>query len=122
VDPGRHVIQDVNEQMSRNLIGYPARTLIGTLFADYFMDSERATAGVNEHVREKLSHRLRSHPSHARQAAVAGVVDPLGFPRRKKRLNIRGIFFVCALHLLFVAATPGLPKNSEQQAHNRGFD
>src|SRR5712692_5642200 len=40
-------IMDVNEQMSR-MSGYPREELIGTPFADYFVDSERAMAGVNE--------------------------------------------------------------------------
>src|SRR5438093_5020144 len=46
VDPAG-VISDVNEQMSR-MSGYPREELIGTPFADYFMDAERATAGVKE--------------------------------------------------------------------------
>ncbi len=41
------LIMDVNEQMSR-MSGYPREEFIGTLFADYFKDPERATAGVNE--------------------------------------------------------------------------
>ncbi|HEV8524162.1 MAG TPA: PAS domain S-box protein [Terriglobales bacterium] len=46
VDPGG-VITDVNEQMSR-MSGYSREELIGTPFADYFVDAEAATAGVNE--------------------------------------------------------------------------
>src|SRR3989449_609898 len=46
VDPAG-AISDVNEQMSR-MSGYPREELIGTPFADYFMDAERATAGVRE--------------------------------------------------------------------------
>ncbi|HYM22468.1 MAG TPA: PAS domain-containing protein, partial [Vicinamibacterales bacterium] len=46
VDPAGS-ISDVNEQMSR-MSGYRREELIGTPFADYFVDSERATAGVNE--------------------------------------------------------------------------
>ncbi|MHB8723199.1 MAG: PAS domain S-box protein [Steroidobacteraceae bacterium] len=46
VDPNG-LISDVNEQMSR-LSGYGREELIGTPFADYFADAERATAGVNE--------------------------------------------------------------------------
>jgi PAS domain S-box-containing protein len=40
-------ISDVNEQMSR-MSGFPRKELIGSPFADYFADPERATAGVNE--------------------------------------------------------------------------
>ncbi|OGA44450.1 MAG: hypothetical protein A3F74_15655 [Betaproteobacteria bacterium RIFCSPLOWO2_12_FULL_62_58] len=46
VDP-KGGISDVNEQMSR-MSGYSRQELIGTPFADYFADSERATVGVNE--------------------------------------------------------------------------
>jgi PAS domain S-box-containing protein len=46
VDP-KGLISDVNEQMSR-MSGYAREELIGTPFADYFADAERATAGVNE--------------------------------------------------------------------------
>jgi PAS domain S-box-containing protein len=46
VDPSG-TISDVNEQMCR-MSAYPREELIGTPFADYFVDAERATAGVNE--------------------------------------------------------------------------
>jgi len=46
VDPSG-TISDVNEQMSR-MSGYAREELIGTPFADYFADAERATAGVKE--------------------------------------------------------------------------
>jgi PAS domain S-box-containing protein len=46
VDPSG-VISDVNEQMCR-MSEYSREELIGTPFADYFGDSERATAGVRE--------------------------------------------------------------------------
>src|SRR5205823_12875535 len=46
VDPAG-VITDVNEQMCR-MTGYPREDLIGTPFADYFDDADRATQGVNE--------------------------------------------------------------------------
>ena len=46
VDPSG-TISDVNEQMCR-MSGYAREELIGTPFADYFVDSDRATAGVNE--------------------------------------------------------------------------
>src|SRR5690348_16715386 len=46
VDPSG-TISDVNEQMCR-MSGYTREELIGTPFADYFQDSERATAGVKE--------------------------------------------------------------------------
>ncbi|MBI4832128.1 MAG: PAS domain S-box protein [Candidatus Lindowbacteria bacterium] len=41
------IIMDVNEQMGR-MTGYSRQELIGTPFADYFLDSENATRGVNE--------------------------------------------------------------------------
>jgi PAS domain S-box-containing protein len=46
VDPSG-TISDVNEQMSR-MSGYGREELIGTPFADYFIDADRATAGVKE--------------------------------------------------------------------------
>ena len=46
VDP-TGTISDVNDQMGR-ISGYSREELIGTPFADYFVDAERATAGVNE--------------------------------------------------------------------------
>jgi PAS domain S-box-containing protein len=46
VDPSG-TISDVNEQMCR-MSGYPREELTGTPFADYFVDAERATIGVNE--------------------------------------------------------------------------
>src|SRR5579864_2270360 len=39
------LISDVNEQMAR-MSGYTREELIGTAFADYFMDSENATRGI----------------------------------------------------------------------------
>lgn len=41
------MISDVNEQMSR-MSGHSREELIGTPFADYFADSDFATAGVNK--------------------------------------------------------------------------
>jgi PAS domain S-box-containing protein len=46
VDPSG-TISDVNEQMCR-MSGYSREELIGTPFADYFVDANRATSGVNE--------------------------------------------------------------------------
>jgi PAS domain S-box-containing protein len=46
VDPGGK-ISDVNEQMCR-MSGYAREELTGTSFADYFIDPERAKAGVAE--------------------------------------------------------------------------
>ncbi len=46
VDPSG-TISDVNEQMSR-MSGYSREELLGTPFADYFVDSENATLGVDE--------------------------------------------------------------------------
>ena len=46
VDPSGR-ISDVNEQMCR-MSGFAREELIGTPFADYFLDSDRASAGVQE--------------------------------------------------------------------------
>jgi PAS domain S-box-containing protein len=46
VDP-KGLISDVNEQMCR-MTGYRREELIGTPFADYFVDAALATSGVNE--------------------------------------------------------------------------
>jgi PAS domain S-box-containing protein len=46
VDPDG-LITDVNEQMCR-ISGFPREELIGTPFADYFVDADRATNGVQE--------------------------------------------------------------------------
>src|SRR6185312_14623050 len=46
VDPSG-TVSDVNDQMGR-MSGYSREELIGTPFADYFVDAERATLGVNE--------------------------------------------------------------------------
>src|ERR1700730_5217783 len=46
VDPAG-AISDVNETMCR-LTGFSREELIGTPFAEYFVDAENATAGVNE--------------------------------------------------------------------------
>ncbi len=46
VDPSG-TIMDVNEQMAR-MSGYQREELIGTPFADYFVDADRASAGVGE--------------------------------------------------------------------------
>ncbi|MBI4333495.1 MAG: PAS domain S-box protein [Chloroflexi bacterium] len=46
VDPSG-MITDVNEQMCR-MSSYPREELVGSLFADYFADAARATAGVRE--------------------------------------------------------------------------
>src|SRR5256712_1824762 len=46
MNPGG-AIMDVNDQMSR-MSGYLREELIGTPLADYFVDSERAMAGLNE--------------------------------------------------------------------------
>ena len=46
VDP-RGLISDVNDRMCV-LSGYPREELIGTAFADYFVDEGRASEGVNE--------------------------------------------------------------------------
>src|SRR6185369_12746909 len=41
------LISDVNDQIGR-MAGHPREELIGSPFADYFVDAERATAGVDE--------------------------------------------------------------------------
>ena len=88
VDPSG-AISDVNEQMCR-MSGYSREELIGTPFADYFADGDRATAGVNETFQKgivtdyvlSLAKRDGKHLQVSFNASV--FKDPSG--------NIRGIF------------------------------
>lgn len=47
------IIFDLNEQMCR-MSGYTREELIGTIFADYFLEPERATAGINETLEKNI--------------------------------------------------------------------
>ena len=71
VDP-RGVITDVNEQMCR-LSGYPREDLVGTPFANYFVDPERATEGVGETLRKGVvtDYVLRLSPRDAEPITVS---------------------------------------------------
>ena len=88
VDPSG-TISDVNEQMCR-MSGFSREELIGTPFADYFQDSERATAGVKETfekgvVKEYVLTLARRSESPLRVSFNASVFrDPSG--------DVKGIF------------------------------
>ncbi len=88
VDPGG-LISDVNEQMCR-MSGYSRQELIGTPFADYFADAERATAGVNETFQKGvvtdyvLTLARRNDPSLLVSFNASVFKDPAG--------EVRGIF------------------------------
>ena len=88
VDPSG-TISDVNEQMCR-MSGFSREELIGTPFADYFQDSELATAGVKETfekgvVKEYVLTLARRSQSALRVSFNASVFrDPSG--------DVKGIF------------------------------
>ena len=83
-------ISDINEQMSR-MTGYSRKELIGTPFADYFVDSERATAGVNETFEKSLvtDYVLTLATRDRRQLLVSFNASVF---RDEKAGDIRGIF------------------------------
>src|SRR3989441_4244309 len=88
VDPSG-TISDVNEQMAR-MSGYTREELIGTPFADYFVDSDRSTAGVHETfengvVTDYVLTLARQNGKHLRVSFNASVFkDPSG--------DVKGIF------------------------------
>jgi len=114
VDPNG-TIMDVNEQMCR-MSGYPRTELIGTPFADYFADSDRATAGVNETFDKGVvtNYVLTLATRDSRQVRVsfnASVFrDPAG--------SVRGIF-ASARDITEQARLQG--QLAEERAYNRGL-
>ena len=114
VDPSG-AISDVNEQMSR-MSGYRREELIGTPFADYFVDADRATAGVNETFDKGVvtDYVLSLSTRDSRQIRVsfnASVFkDPSG--------SVRGIF-ASARDITEQARLQG--QLAEERAYNRGL-
>src|ERR1700682_6178007 len=88
VDP-KGLISDLNEQMCR-LSGYSREDLLGTAFATYFLEPERATAGVKETFDQGLVKdyvlTLLTRSGQQRQVSVNASIfrDHLG--------SVRGIF------------------------------
>lgn len=114
VDP-EGTISDVNEQMSR-MTGYSSKELIGTPFADYFVDSDRATAGVNETFEKSIvtDYVLTLATRDKRQLLVSFNASVF----RNSAGDIRGIFASAR----DITEQAGLQTQlSEQQAYNRGL-
>jgi PAS domain S-box-containing protein len=88
VDPSG-TIMDVNEQMCR-MSGFSREELIGTPFADYFADADRATAGVNETFDKGVGtdYVLPLSTRHKRQVRVSFNASIFKEPSG----NVRGIF------------------------------
>ncbi|MBI3490554.1 MAG: PAS domain S-box protein, partial [Acidobacteria bacterium] len=114
VDP-KGLISDVNEQMSR-MSGYNPQELIGTPFADYFADADRATAGVNETfqqgvVTDYVLTLAKRDGKHVRVSFNASVFkDPSG--------SVRGIFASAR----DITEQAGLQRQlAEERAYNRGL-
>ncbi|MEW5960122.1 MAG: PAS domain S-box protein, partial [Chloroflexota bacterium] len=114
VDPGG-TISDVNEQMCR-LSGHSREELIGTPFADYFVDAERASAGVQETfekgvVTDYVLTLARNDGRHLRVSFNASIFrDPSG--------DVRGIF-ASARDITEQAQLQ--TQLAEERAYNRGL-
>jgi PAS domain S-box-containing protein len=114
VDPSGS-ISDVNEQMCR-MSGYSREALIGTAFVDYFVDAERALAGVKETFDKGVvtDYVLTLATHDGRQVTVsfnASVFrDPSG--------DVRGIF-ASARDITEQAHLQG--QLAEERAYNRGL-
>ena len=114
VDPSG-TISDVNEQMCR-LSGHSREELIGTPFADYFVDAERAMAGVKETfekgvVTDYVLTLARSDGRHLQVSFNASIFrEPSG--------DIRGIF-ASARDITEQAHLQ--TQLSEERAYNRGL-
>lgn len=114
VDP-EGTISDVNEQMSR-MTGYCRQELIGTPFADYFVDSDRATAGVNETFANSIvtDYVLTLAKRDKRQLLVSFNASVF----RDSGGDVRGIFASAR----DITEQAGLQTQlREQQAYNRGL-
>ncbi len=109
------LISDVNEQMCR-MSGYAREELIGTPFADYFVDPERAAAGVNETFEKELVTdyvlTLAARDGKRMQVSFNASVfkDPSG--------NVRGIF-ASARDITEQSHLQG--QLAEERAYNRGL-
>ncbi len=114
VDPSG-VISDVNEQMGR-MSGYRREELIGTPFADYFVDADRATDGVNETFEKGVvtDYVLTLSARHGRQLRVSFNASVFKDPSGK----VRGIF-ASARDITDQARLQG--QLAEERAYNRGL-
>ena len=114
VDPSG-AISDVNEQMCR-MSGYSREELLGTAFADYFADPDRATQGVQETfdkgiVTDYVLTLAMRDARHLRVSFNASVFrDPAG--------NVKGIF-ASARDITEQAALQS--QLTDERAYNRGL-
>jgi PAS domain S-box-containing protein len=114
VDP-TGLISDVNETMCR-MTGFSRDELVGTPFADYFVDAENATAGVNETfdkgvVKDYVLTLATHDKQHLRVSFNASVF-------RDSSGDVRGIFASARdITEQLVLQT----ELAEQQAYNRGL-
>ncbi|HEY6843844.1 MAG TPA: PAS domain-containing protein, partial [Thermoanaerobaculia bacterium] len=114
VDPSG-TVSDVNEQMCR-ITGFSREELIGTPFADYFVDADRASAGVQETfdkgvVTDYVLTLATRESKHIRVSFNASVFrDPSG--------DVRGIF-ASARDITDQSVLQS--QLSEERAYNRGL-
>src|SRR5712692_6302672 len=114
VDPSA-TITDVNEQMCR-MTGYTREELIGTPFADYFVQPERALAGVNETFERGVvtDYVLTIAPRAGKQLQVSFNASIF----RDQSGDVRGIF-ASARDITEQAQLQS--QLSEERAYNRGL-